>query len=59
IFAIDDTKDSDDDRGQKHFCEKCGKQITRDIALSLGKYANINYARIVSQLLKGVLINGR
>lgn len=37
IFAIDDTKDSDDDRGQKHFCEKCGKQITRDIAVKSWK----------------------
>lgn len=37
LFAIDDTKDADDDKGQKYYCEKCNTQISRDVAVDSWK----------------------
>ena len=40
LFAIDDTKDSDDDKGQKYYCEKCNVEIPIEVARYSYKYFN-------------------
>lgn len=40
LFAIDDTKDADDDKGEKHYCEKCNVEIPVEVARESYKYFN-------------------
>lgn len=50
MFAIDDTKDPDNDKAQTYYCEKCNIQISRDMAVTSWKKAK---RKLCSQCLGG------